>query len=294
MGEVDYDVVVALVPTPRKSLTIRLPDELSRHLEQLAQEAGTSMNKVVEELVAGASGLPEFAPSAGVSDIQTPIARDACHFDGEAIGPLKGIARHLFNRGQIALAAVIWTSAARLVAANPDPERGGPIAASSELTHTAMTLEKANHRELAIWLLRQALRPELNRQNRTAKNLLGQWLVKSAQRDGDVEKYREAAELLSGLVEFDSHAQLFHGLATLELALYDNDGTLRDQSVDEIARALRRWAFGNPNTNERQAWLRQLRALSEKGADGAVDDLIAFANTEAGWERIRPEDLERR
>jgi len=276
-------------PHQRRALSVRISEPLALKLEELASRRGISMNTVIGDLIAGAASTPELAPSAGPRDISLQIARDACKFGPDSVGALKGIARHLSNQGLSALSAVLYVAAARVIADDPDPERGGMERASSELTTTARTIDTPHHRELAVSLLREAR--VLDPKNRVAENLLGQWLVQSAQRDGDLGKYKEAMDLLANLVEYDSHAELFYGLAALALADAENDKTARTSALEKIARALRRWAFGTKDNQERRKWINQLRRLQEQGAGHLVRDLVDFANSNAHWDSIAMEDV---
>jgi hypothetical protein len=274
---------------PRRALSVRLSESLAEKLEELAEERGLPMNTVISDLIAEASGNPGLAPSAGPRDISVQIARDACRFGPESIGALKGIAKHLLNQDLTALSAVVYTAAARVIAADPDSGQGGQERASSELTATARVVESARHHELGIALLREAT--SLDSKNRVAENLLGQWLVRSAQRDGDVAKYEEAMMLLANLVDYDSHAELFYGLAALATADLENDKTARSSALEKIARALRRWAFGSKDNQERRKWIFQLRHLQDQGASHLVQDLVDFANSNAGWDPISLKDI---
>ena len=100
--------------SPRRNFSVRLPEALYDQLEALAGRRGESMNKLVGNAVALMVNSPDLAPSANSGDISTSIARDALRQGPEAIGPLKGIAKHASNRDQIALACVLWAAAARL------------------------------------------------------------------------------------------------------------------------------------------------------------------------------------
>ncbi len=274
-----------------KNVSLRLSDELGRVLDELATTRATSMNALIGDLIADAAGKPALATSAAPRDVPNPLAMDACRFGPEAIGAIKGVAKQLFERDLVATGAVVYAAAARLIASDRDPERGGPDRASAELTETAQRVVDAHHLELGIRLAEEALQPALNPKNRRARNLLGQWLVRSAQRDGDVEKYRRAADLLVDVMEYDDRARLFHGLAALAVAESEGDRTARSSALDHIDKAMRRWAFGNRNEFERRSWVSQLRRLSEFGASDIQMGLIEFANENSSWAEIRPTDL---
>jgi len=274
-----------------KNVSLRLSDELGRELDELAKARASSMNSVIGDLIAQAVGKPVLATSAAPRDIPVAIAQDACRFGPEAIGAMKGVAKQLYERDLVAASAVVYAAAARLIASDPDPERGGLDRASAELTETAQKVVEANHLELGILLAQEAIQPGLNPKNRRARNLLGQWLVRSAQRDSDISKYRRAAELLAEVMEYDDRARLFHGLAALAVANSEADRTARSAALDHIDKAMRKWAFGNRNPTERRSWLNQLRRLGEYEASGLQESLIEFANENSSWQEIRAEEL---
>ena len=284
-----YDGVMDRKNQSRRALSVRLSEPLAEKLEAMSDERGLPMNTVISDLIAEAAGVPELAPSAGPRDITVQIARDACRFGPTSIGALKGIAKHLSNQNLTALSAVVYTAAARVIANDPDPEHGGNERASSELTSTARLVESTRNHELSIALLREAT--ALDAKNRVAENLLGQWLVRSAQRDGNIEKFKEAMSLLANLVDYDSHAELFYGLAALAIADVNSDKTARSSALENIARALRRWAFGSKDNQERRKWILQLRHLQEQKANHLVQDLVDFANSNADWDSISIEDI---
>lgn len=273
----------------RRALSVRLSEPLAEKLEAMSEERGLPMNTVISDLIAEAAGVPELAPSSRPRDVQLPIAIDACRFGPSSVGALKGIAKHLSNQNLTALSAVVYTAAARVIANDPDQEQGGNERASSELTTTARLVKSAKNHELSIALLREAT--ALDAKNRVAENLLGQWLVGSAQEDENIDKYKEAMSLLVNLVEYDSHAELFYGLAVLAIAGFDGDKTARSSGLDTIARALRRWAFGSKDNLERRKWINQLRKLQEHQANHLVQDLVDFANSNAGWDPISMKDI---
>ena len=92
-----------------------MPEALYSQLEALSERRGESMNKLVATAVAALVERDDLAPLAAGSDIHPKIARDAIRQGTEAIAPLKGIAKHASNRDQMALAAVCWAAAGRLV-----------------------------------------------------------------------------------------------------------------------------------------------------------------------------------
>src|SRR3954470_15072370 len=99
-------------------------------------------------------------------DSRLSRARDAIRQGPEAIAPLKGIAKYASSRDQMALAAVCWATAARLVTLQQ-----GAVAGSQELSHSAAILARTNFRELTIGLLEEAV--QLDPNNLEAVSRLG-------------------------------------------------------------------------------------------------------------------------
>lgn len=266
---------------PRRNFSVRLPEELYARLDALAQKNGESMNKLVGTAVALLVESPDLAPTAVASDIHPRIARDAIRQGPEAIGPLKGIAKHASNRNQMVLACVLWAAAARIVAA--DTEGGGPEAASRELAHSAARVEKT-HPELAVALYEEAL--QFDRNNLDAASRLGQRLHHLASLGGDIERYREAERHLSRVTFLDNHAKLFHGWSALHVARADGDCIAEERAVSEIGEALKGWAFGTRDGSERLSWLKQIQRLRNAGLSDEAQVLVDFANRNARWEPI--------
>lgn len=274
-------------PTPaRRNFSVRLPEGLYRELEALSERTGDSMNKLIGTAVAMLVAKPDLAPTAVSNDINAQIARDAVRQGPEAIGPLKGIAKHASNRDQVALASVLWAAAARLVA-----EQDGPERASQDLAHTAAVAEGAGRLEIAVALYEEALRLDMN--NLEAANRLGQRLHHLAHQTGDVDRYRQAEEHLRRVTFVDNHAKLFHGWSALHVALADNDRAGVDRALVEIDEALKAWAFGDRTGRNRSAWTRQLRRLHELGFQDRVDSLLDFAARNGRWPEITRADVDR-
>jgi tetratricopeptide (TPR) repeat protein len=244
------------------------------------------MNDLVGQAVAELLKRPDLDPAPKSEDISTSIAQDAVLVGPEAIGPLKGIAKHCMNRSQVALASVLYAAAARLVL-----EADGPEAASQELARTAGVLESASHFELAVSLWREAL--VLDPNNLTAVNRLGQRLHHQAQQaDNDVDRYREASALLARVTFMDNHAKLFHGWSCLQVARADGDVEGEARARGEVVEALKHWAFGQRDGNSRRSWLRQVRRLREMGLLDAAEELVEFANRNAEWGHLDPSEPE--
>jgi tetratricopeptide (TPR) repeat protein len=269
----------------RRSLSLRLPELMTQQLQQIARSRGESMNSLIVAAVADLIGRPDYAPVSATADIHPQIARDAIRQGPEAIAPLKGIARHASNRGQVALASVLWAAAARLVTHESGPARG-----AAELAHTGGVAESSGHLELAVVLYEEALRLDPN--NLEAVNRFGQLLHHLAQKEGDnVARYREAERQLARVTFLDNHAKLFHGWSALNIARADRDADREERAVAEIEEALKSWAFGQRDGHERLSWLRQVRRLGEMGLEPEARALVAFANRNARWEPIRESEL---
>jgi len=269
----------------RRNFSVRLPEPLSAQLQALSEHRGVSMNSLIGEAVATLVARPDYAPSGVVGDIGPKIAKDAVRIGSEAIGPLKGIAKHVSNRGQTALACVLWAAAARLVAAS-----SGEGAASVEFAHSAAVAEKDNHFELALALYGEALRLDPN--NLEAVNRLGQRLHHLAQLENDnVDRYREAERHLARVTFLDNHAKLFHGWSAFHAARADKDAYREGQALGEIEEALKGWAFGQTNGQARLSWLRQVRRLHSAGLPDRANSLLVFANRNARWAPVSEGDL---
>ncbi|TAK68536.1 MAG: hypothetical protein EPO13_10525 [Actinomycetota bacterium] len=261
----------------RRSFSVRMPEALYLQLEALSAQRGESMNKLVQTAVAALAERGDLAPLAAGADIHPKIARDAVRQGPEAIAPLRGLAKHATNKDQMALAAVFWAAAARLVTAQQ-----GPAAGSQELAHSAAILARTNFRELTIGLLEEAVTLDPN--NLDAVNRLGQLLHHAAQAEGDnVDRYREAARLLSRVTFVDDRARLFHGWSALYLARADRDQHATSRALAEIDEAMRRWAFAARDPKDRSAWERQIDRLRQLDYRAEAEVLIDFARQHARW-----------
>jgi tetratricopeptide (TPR) repeat protein len=267
---------------PRRNFSVRLPDELYVPLEALSEQSGESMNKLIGAAVARLVERPDLDPSATGPDINPTIARDALKQGPDAIGPLKGIAKHASNRNQMALASVLWAAAARIVATSQGPE-----AAAVELCHSADVAERSGHVELAIALWEEAL--ELDANNLEAANRLGQRLHHLAQKQNDaVDQYRRAERYLARVTFVDNRAKLFHGWSAFHIARADGDRDGEERALGEIEEALKQWAFSERSGVERTSWLRQIERLRAAGFQSRADSLVDFANRNARWEALDP------
>lgn len=266
-------------------MSLRLPGSLHQELKARSDRDRVAMNELVGRAVADMLGRPDLAPVRTAEDISSPIAQDAIRSGPEAIGPLKGIARHCANLGQPTLAAVLYAAAARLVRAAEGPE-----AAAHELAHTAAVMEETNHFEIAVALWREALALDPN--SLVAANRLGQRLHHLAQRGGDdPERYREAERHLARVTFMDNHAKLFHGWSALFVARADRDAQAEHRARLEIVEALKHWAFGQRDGDSRRSWLRQLRRVVDAGLRAEAEELRQFANRNAEWGDVEAVDL---
>lgn len=268
---------------PRGAFSVRLPPALYRELRHHADQHGTSMNNVIADALAGHLGRADLAPTSVPKDIDTRIAADAVADSDRTVGALKGIAKHLLNLGQVALSAVVYSAAARVIAATPE----GEAAASRELAFTADQVQRHNYLELAVALYEECLRRDPN--NLEAVNRLGQLLHHLGQRAGDdLERYRRASELLARVTFIDNRAKLFHGWTKLHVCRSEVDRYGEDAAVREIEEAMKAWAFGQHDAAERDRWLRQLRRLIDfdEKYSALAHDLIEFGAAN-GW-RAKP------
>src|SRR5262249_50660958 len=142
----------------------------------------------------------------------------------------------------------------------------------------------------AVALWEEALRLDPN--NLDAANRLGQPLHHLAQVENDnVARYREAERHLARVTFVDNHAKLFHGWSAPLPARADGDVDRADRALGEIEEALKGWAFGQPNGQERLSWLRQIRRLQSVAPPERVAGLVSFANRNARWQPIADEDV---
>lgn len=260
----------------RKPFPVRLPPELHKALKDRAESLpNITMNDLV---IAGVKNVLEgteltVVTGAEISDVKTELAIAA--IEGES-AKYFGIARHYENLGRVNLACLLYWSAAESLG------RSDPKAAAKELITTA---NLARHRQpMAIALLRAALR--WNPSNEVAKNRLGQFLYW----EGDFEA---ALEHLAPVVGRDNHAKLFHGWATLRLAIAQSNRAGMTRGREEIANALETWAFGERDPQKRDAWLRQVAELADLGSEfrQTVVELIEYANDNTTWPTIAEQDV---
>lgn len=271
----------------RKPYSLRLPTPLYEQLQEASDTTGESMNQLIAVALARFLERPELVAASGEGDVDEGLAAAAIADGSAAIGPLKGLAKHLTNRGQPVLASVLYAAAARLIA-----DEEGAEAGSRELVRTGNLMERTGHTEAATALYEKAI--ALNPSNLEASSRLGQRLHHLAYQQGDdVEMYRRAAEHLRSAASVDNYAKLFYGWSALHVARADGSQADADSARRHIKQALERWAFGQQDPASRPRWMRQLRDLLEVGEDDLVQDLIDFARANTHWDPITQEELGR-
>lgn len=273
-----------MVPTPRsdegrtelKAFQVRLPADLHKRLSDRKDSTPFSMNQLVEAGVRSLLDGGEIVlPSEpGAKDANEDLVVAALAGD---VGALKGIARHYGKLGLANLSGLLYGLSAEIMATSD------PKLASKELARTASLFSRHN-RELTIALLRTSLRH--NPQNEVAKNLLGQALYFAG-------NYAEAVQHLASVRDRDNRAKLFHGRASLSLALDADNRSDAKRARDEIVAALEAWAFGNQDTRERARWLRQVGEIDRLGSEfrQTVDELLDYANDNTSWPEASRADL---
>ena len=261
----------------RKQFPVRLPSDLHEALTKRAKELDVTMNDLVilgtrNVLLEGVE--PTDAGSSEMTDARTDLVVAA--IAGE-VGPLKGAAKHFANLGRSNLASLLYWMSAELIA------RDDPKTAAKELIRSADSTPR-NSRPIAIALLRAAL--QHNPSSEVAKNRLGQLLYFE-------NDYAGAVEYLASVRERDNHAKLFHGWASLELALEEGNRAASTRAREEIVSALEAWAFGQRDSRSRSSWLTQVASLAAKGPEyqQTVEELLEYANDNTSWETVSRPDL---
>lgn len=260
--------------------SVRLPRSLHRRLAMRAEAEGCSLNQLVSTTLAEAVD-PTTSPTAHNapgSDAFEDIAADAVAGGMESIGALKGIGTFLRNRGDINLACLIYSVAADRVATGPD----GAQQAAREFGTAGALARRERRMRLAEVLWRQSLRRDVT--NIRSRSSLGQLLHHQG-------RYAEAIDLLEPVAAVDSYAHLFLGWSRLQLGLSAGDKDLTTQGLADVSSELKRWSH-NAASAERASWLRQVRRLYLLGPDfrKEVDQLISFANSNANWPKVSPDE----
>jgi len=277
------------VPSPRGEaepeeysgrFSVRVPRSLHRRLALRSDAEGCSLNQLVSTLLAEAVDQPrQKAQQAMGSDAFEDITADAIAGGIESIGALKGIGTFLRNRGDINLACLLYAFAAERVAIGPD----GVQEAAREFGAAGALARRERRLRLAESLWRQSLRRDVT--NVRSRSSLGQLLHHQG-------RYAEAIELLEHVADVDDYARLFLGWSRLQLGLSGRQDDLAKQGLADVAAALKRWC-AYASKADRPAWLRQVRRLYLLGPDfrQEVDQLISFANSNANWPRISPDEV---
>ncbi len=276
------------IPEPRLDIegpfsgrfSVRVPRSLHRQLVQRAAQEQTSLNQYVVTLLA--SGLASVGHNALAPDhdAREPITADAVRSDQRSVPALKGIASFLRQRGDVSLACLVYAFAASRIAAFESRED-----ASRELAMAGALARRENRSRLAVALLQESLK--LDGTNLRANSALGQLLY----REG---RYVEAIPHLEEASGVDNYARTYLGWSKVLLGLDRGDEALRKGGLSDLTDALRKWSYQNASKNERQSWLRHLQRLSQLGDNyrQEVEQLRAFANTNARWGPIGPLDKE--
>ncbi|MGH8906830.1 MAG: toxin-antitoxin system HicB family antitoxin [Egibacteraceae bacterium] len=261
--------------------TVRAPRSLHRELSQLAEREGVSLNQMIVTLLSGALVNDASLPTAShaSNDAHEEIVADALAHEREAIGPAKGIATFLREKGAINLACLVFSMAAERVG-----EAEGAAEASRELGATAALARRHGRQRLAEVLWRQSLRKDPT--NLRSRSLLGQLLHHQG-------RYPEAAEYLEAASRVDNHALLFLGWSLLRHGLDIDDRDLATRGLRSIRSAMERWAYQNRVAADRTAWLRQLQHLVPLGPSyrEEVTELVNFANANAGWTEVSLDEV---
>ncbi|MGI8632123.1 MAG: tetratricopeptide repeat protein [Solirubrobacterales bacterium] len=277
-----------VMPEDRRSFPARLPAELHEKLKQKAADTpGTTMNELVVIGVRQVLDVDiEFvATQPEITDAKAELVIAA--IEDRDVGALKGTAQHYTNVGRPNLASLLYWMSAEMIAQRGAVGGQAPTDeakdAAKELVRTADVVSRRS-RPIAVALLRAALRH--NPSSEVAKNRLGQLLYFA-------KDYEGAIGYLASVRERDGHAKLFHGFASLNLAMAAGNSTKTNDARDEIVSALQAWAFGMHDERERQSWLRQVADLAAlgHGFDHTVAELVVYANDNTSWRTITSADV---
>lgn len=275
------------LPAPRRvdpsersgRFSVRVPRSLHHRLVQSAEREGSSVNQLVNVLLARGLERPPLANARSVAsseDAHEDLAALAVRSGPQSIGPLKGIARFLRDRGDVNLACLLYALAAVRI-----EEAEGPQAASREFGRASALSRRHGSHQLAEALLRESLQHDPT--NLRSFSALGQLLHHQG-------RYTEAIDCLERAPSIDNHARLFLGWSRLLAGLDARDEQEVAEGSAQLGEALRQWAYGNSSSAERARWARQLRRLRALGSRFAEQtrQLIEFANSNASWGEIDP------
>lgn len=277
----------APIPEPRAEFgasdfsgrfTVRVAKSVHRMLSEAADREGLSLNQHVAGLLSGPRSRDSSASTTHSSDIREDIAADAIVRTAESIGALKGIATHLRNTGSTKLACLVYAFAAERVARD-----AGAQEAARELGTAAALAQRHSLNALAESLWRESIRLDMT--NVRSASRLGQLLHHQG-------RYDEAADLLELAAAEDNYAANFLGWSRIQLGLQQHDDQLIEDGLDNVAAALRRWAY-QANSTQRRGWLRQVGRLGILGPRSAavVDQLISYANANSNWGSLEVADV---
>lgn len=264
---------------PSGRFSVRVPRSLHRRLVQSAEREESSLNQLVNVLLS--RGLERSAPANVGSEVPSEDAREnlaalAVRSGPQSIGPLKGTARFLRDRGDVNLACLLYALAAVRI-----DEAEGLQAAARELGRASALARQHGSHQLAEALLRESLQHDPT--NLRSLSALGQLLHHQG-------RYAEAIDCLEGAASIDNHAKLFLGWSRLLAGLDARDEQEVADGSAQLGEALRQWAYGSNSSSERGRWVRQLRRLRALGSrfEEQTRQLIEFANSNASWGEIDP------
>jgi antitoxin HicB len=264
---------------PSGRFSVRVPRSLHRRLTETAEHEGSSLNQLVNILLTRALERPAREKGHAVTreEVHEDLTALAVRSGPQSIGPLKGIARFVRDRGDVHVACLLYVLASVRI-----EKSEGRQAASRELGMAAALARRHGSNELAEALLRESLHNDPT--NLRSFSALGQLLHHRG-------RYEEAAECLERAAGVDNYAKLFLGWSRLLAGLEaDDDESVADGS-SKLTEALRQWAYENHDTSDRASWTRQvqrLRGLGSRFAEQA-SQLVEFANANASWGDIDPD-----
>lgn len=260
-------------------MTVRIPPALHAQLTKRKESTGEPLNKMVVDAVAQLIDRPDLALRESAPAVPPAIAVDAIREGPAQIGALKGIGKRLIDGGQVAHGAIIYAAAARLVGQG----RGGRAAEARELTRTGVLADQLGQKEVATALFEEAVRADDSELE--ASSRLGQQLHHQAQRSGDIEGFRRAATLLEKPAEVDDIALLFWAWCEIYVGQSDEDTARAKRGLENLERAMKKWAYRASDTREQTKWMRQLERLDDvPGGTQLKLDLLAFAKANSRWE----------
>ncbi len=259
--------------------TVRTLKSTHRRLAERAEAEGVSLNQLVTSILG--SAVDDRTPRVTTADryeVREDITADAIERTPRSIGALKGIATHLRNGGDTNLACLVYAFAAERVARD-----AGAQEAAKELGTAAALAHRNNKYALAEALWRESTRLDMT--NVRSASRLGQLLHHQG-------RYEEATDLLELAAADDNYAANFLGWSQVQLGLRTHDPELEATGVENVAAALRRWAY-QANSSVRPGWERQVRRLASLGARSAqtVEQVVSYANANANWGPVAIEDI---